>query len=122
MQTVLAASVCHLYQAALVPVPATPLADYTANEADYDSYAAETMAAWFDPILAPNTGYMILSPAVQFEVGPTDPVTQNMIGGLYLLDSAGALRLTIIFTEATPMQFAGQGIPIQIAWLFPTGV
>lgn len=121
MQTVLANSVLHLFKSDLVPDPSTPLADYTAAEADYTGYAAETMAAWNTPILAPGTGFMIGSPLVQFEVGST-PTTTNIIGGAYLVDAAGDLRMTIIFTAPIPMELDGQGIPINLVWLFPTGL
>ena len=122
MQTALAAGELHLYKSSLVPDPSTPLSAYTADEADYDTYAAEALTPWFNPILAPGTGYMIQSPEVQFEVGGSDPTTPNVIGGAYLVDAGGKLRVTIIFTEPIPMQLAGQGIPINIVWLFPTGV
>ena len=121
MQTVLASSVLHLFQSSLTPTPSTPLADYTAAEADFTGYAAETMSAWNTPILAPGTGYMIGSPLVQFEVGAT-PTTTNIIGGAYLVDAGGVLRMAIIFTEPIPMQLDGQGIPINLVWLFPTGL
>lgn len=121
IRTALANSVLHLFQSDLVPEPSTPLADYTAAEADYAGYAAVTMTAWNAPILAPGTGYMIGSPLVQFAwvSGGGDP--QNTIGGCYLVDAAGKLRLTVIFTNPIPMQQAGQGIPLNLVWLFPTG-
>lgn len=122
IRTALANSVLHLFKSDFVPEPSSPLADYTADEADYDGYAAITMATWNAPILAPGTGYMIGSPLVQFVwTHDTDDV-QNVIGGCYLVDSAGKIRLTVIFTAPIPMQQAGQGIPINLVWLFPTGV
>jgi hypothetical protein len=121
MRTVLASSVLHLFTDALNPDPSTPLADYTAAEADYTGYAAETLTAWHPPILAPGTGYMIGSPLVQFEVGAT-PTTTNVIAGCYLVDAAGDLRMTVIFTSPVPMQLDGQGIPLNLVWLFPTGL
>lgn len=121
-QAALANSVLHLFKSSLVPNPSTPLSEYTAAEADYANYTPKTFAAWNDPILAPGTGYMIGSPLVQFETD--DPFTgdPNTIGGAYLVDSGGKLRLTVIFTNPIPMQLAGQGIPINLVWLFPTGV
>jgi hypothetical protein len=122
MQTALAAGILHLFKSTFVPEPATPLASYNTAEANYDAYAAIALTPWFNPILAPGTGYMIGSPEVQFEVGVTDPAVGNIIGGCYLVDAGGKLRLTVIFTEPIPMQLAGQGIPINLVWLFPTGV
>lgn len=122
VRTALANSVMHLFQSTFTPEPSDPLSAYTAAECDYAGYAAETMAAWNPPILAPGTGYMIGSPLVQFEwvAGGGDP--GNLVGGCYVVDAAGKLRLTVIFTEPIPMQQAGQGIPINLVWLFPTGV
>lgn len=120
-QTAYAASVVHLFKSSLVPTPATVLADYEAAEADYDSYAPITLTAWAGPILAPGTGYMILSPGVLFTVGATDPVTPNTVGGFWLEDAAGDLRLVGMFEPTLPMQLAGQGIPLNLLDLFPTG-
>lgn len=120
-QTAFAASLLHLFQSTFMPDPSNVLADYTAAEATYDTYAAIEMTTWFDPILAPGSGFMINSPEVQFSTGDTDPVVTNLIGGCYLVDATGHLRITIIFTAAIPMQLAYQGIPINIVYLFPTG-
>jgi hypothetical protein len=122
MQADLALSILHLFKATFVPNPSNVLADYTAAEADYDTYAPITITAWDNPILAPGSGYMILSGLQQFEVGAADPVVGNVIGGCYLVDAAGKIRQTVIFDAPVPMQFAGQGIPITLTILFPTGV
>lgn len=121
-RTALANSVMHLFQQSLSPDPSTPLTDYTAAEADYDGYAAITMAAWNAPILAPGTGYMIGSPLVQFAWEFDEESVGNVIKGAYLVDAAGKLRLTVIFTDLIPMEMAGQGIPLNVVWLFPTGL
>lgn len=120
-QTAFAASVLHLFQSTFVPDPSNPLSDYTAAEATYDTYMAQTMTTWFSPILAPGTGYMINSPEVQFQTGTSDPVVPNSIGGCFLVDSTGKLRVTVIFTNPVPFQLANQGIPINLTYLFPTG-
>ena len=122
MRSALANSVLHLFQSTLVPDASTPLADYTAAEATFTNYSAQTFATWNAPILAPGTGYMIGSPLVQFSTGASTPTTTNVIGGAYLVDSGGKLRMTIIFTENVPMQLANQGIPMNLNWLFPTGL
>lgn len=121
-RTALASSVVHLFKSDLVPTPATPLSEYTANEADYDTYAAITMTAWNDPILAPGSGYMTGSPLVQFAVGASDPTTPNLIGGCYIVDASGDLRQAVVFDQPVPMQVAGQGIPLNFVELFPTGL
>lgn len=120
-KTALALSVLHLFKSDLVIDPSTPLSAYTAEEADYDDYAAITLTAWNNPILAPGSGYMIESPYAQFEVGLTDPVVGNLIGGCYVVDVGGVLRMAVAFDSPIPMQLAGQGIPLQLIDLFPTG-
>lgn len=122
LQLAFADSVLHLFQALFTPTPSDPLASYTAAEATYDSYAPITMTAWLDPILAPGTGFMITSPEVQFSTGDADPVVPNVIGGCYLVDAAGKLRISVIFTTPIPFQMAYQGLPINLVYLFPTGV
>lgn len=120
-QTALAASVIDLFKSDLVPDPATPLADYTSNIANYTGYAQETFTTWNDPILSGSGGYMILSPLVQFMTG--NPTTvPNICGGAFVRDAGGTLRLTVIFTEPIPMQVPGQGIPITLTVFFPTGL
>lgn len=120
-RTVYANSKLHLFKSSLSPDPSTPLSEYTANEADYDAYASVVLAAWEDPILAPGTGFMIGSPLVQFEVGAVDPVTPNTIGGFYVVDAGGKIRLVGVFDTPVPMQVAGQGLPINTYDVFPTG-
>lgn len=122
MQTALAASMCHLFVSTFTPDPSSPLSDYTAAEATYDDYAAIEFTTWLPPILAPGTGFMIQSPEIQFRTGTTDPMVPNLIGGLYVVDSGGFLRITVIFTAPVPMQLAYQGIPINLVYLFPTGL
>lgn len=122
VRTALANSVLHLFKSSFVPEPGSPLSEYTAAECDFDGYAAVTMANWNTPILAPGTGYMIGSPLVQFTWAHVADDVGNLVGGAYVVDAAGKLRLTVIFTQPIPMQQAGQGIPINLVWLFPTGV
>jgi hypothetical protein len=64
---------------------------------------------------------MIGSPLIQFTWVSGGGDVGNVISGCYLLDAAGKNRLVIIFTSPIPMQMAGQGLPINLVWLFPTG-
>jgi hypothetical protein len=120
-QTAYVNSEIHLFKAGLTPTPSTTLADLVAVEADYDTYAPETLAAWLGPILAPGSGYEILSPLVVFEVGASDPVLPNNIGGWWLQDAGGRVRIIGTFNPSLPMQLAGQGIPLSVLDIFPTG-
>lgn len=119
-KTALAASVLHLAKSTLVPTGSTTKAEFAAAEADYDDYAALTLTAWNDPILAPGSGYLIQSPMVQFEVGDVDPAVGNVIGSWWIEDSTGKLRTAGTFEAPIPMQVAGQGIPMTVTIFFPT--
>lgn len=118
----MASSVMHLFKSTFTPEPSSPLSEYTAAECDYDGYAPITLTTWLAPILAPDTGYMINSPLVQFTYDFDTLGTGNTVGGCYIVDAGGKNRIAVIFTAPIPMQVDGQGIPITIVWLFPTGV
>jgi uncharacterized protein (DUF697 family) len=122
MQAAMAASMCRLFQSTFTPDASNVLADYVAAEATYSGYDALEFTTWFAPILAPGTGYMIGSPIVQFAFTASPGTPTNIIGGCFVVDSAANLRIAIIFDQPIPMQMAGQGIPLNIVWLFPTGL
>ena len=115
--------VVHLYKSTLVPTVATTLAELTAAEADYDGYASETMTAFFDPILAPVSGYLIQSPQVQFAYVDGSGQVSNTIGGAYFVDSGGALRMILALQPAEYIGMAanGDGWTFNIIDVFPTG-
>lgn len=120
-RTAMASSILHCFKSDFVPEPTDPLSAYTAAEADYAGYDPITLTAWNVPLLAPGNGYMIASPLAQFTWTAEGEDVGNIIGGVYLVDSGGKARMTIIFTEPVPMQQAGQGFPLYLVWLFPTG-
>lgn len=120
-QTEYANSVLHLFQSSLVPTTSTTKVELTAAEADFDDYVTKTLVAWFAPILAPGSGYMIVSPEVQWTCA-ADQVTGNVIGGAWLEDAGGDVRMVVIFADPVPMELADQGIPLNLADFFPTGV
>lgn len=120
-QTAYANSVLHLFQSSLVPTSSTTKVELTAAEADFDDYVTKTLAAWFDPILAPVSGYMIVSPEVQWSCA-ADQVVGNVIGGAWVEDAGGVVRMVVIFPVPVPMELADQGIPLNLADFFPTGV
>lgn len=120
-KTAYAGAVVHLGQSSYTPNGSSSKTDLEAAEADYDSYAAETIAAFLGPVLAPGTGFMILSPQVLFEVGNTDPVIGNTIGYWWMEDAAGVVRMVGVFDTPLPMEMAGQSVPLNIIDLFPTG-
>ena len=123
VQAELAASKLRLFQDSLpAPDPSTPIADYVANEADFTGYPAggETITAWLDPILDPLGGYSIGSGTEQFATD--NPTTVgNIIAGAWLENAAGDIISVVVFTTPIPMQMPGQGIPIDLRLVFPTG-
>lgn len=120
-QAALANSVVHLFKASLSPSPSTPLADYTAAEADFDGYTAQTITAFLNPSLAPGSGYQIQGPIQQFEWAHVSADVANSIAGAYLVDSTGVLIDVIIFTAPITMAGPDQAILVSFVELFPTG-
>lgn len=122
-QAVYANMVVHLYQSTLVPSITTTLAELNAAEADFSGYATETMVAWFDPIFAPASGYLIQSPQVQFAFDSGLGAVTNTVGGAYFVDATGDLRLILALQPAEYIGFAtdGDGWTFNIIDVFPTG-
>lgn len=122
-QTAYAGSVLHAYKSSFVPAENSPLADFTAAECDYDGYASQTITAFFDPIFSAQGGYQISSPLFQFAY--TDGVGHvgNTVGGLYMVDSGGDLRMVVAFDPGEYVTLAadGQGFDVSLADFFPTG-
>lgn len=120
-QTAMASSKLHLFKSSFTPSVSTTKAEFEENEADYTGYAEATITAWLAPILAPGAGFMVSSPTTQFTTGSSDPTVGNVIGGCWVEDSAGAVRLYVVFDQPVPMQLAYQGIPITLSNYFLTG-
>lgn len=121
-QTSLANATLHLFLDGFAPSINTPLADFTAQEATYETYAAKVIAAWAEPSLASVAGYNLIAPSQTFQLAAT-PATPNMIGGWYLVHSDG---LTLIdfgtFDPARPMQLIDQAVVLIPTEFFPAGV
>lgn len=120
-QTALAASVVSLFKSSLVPTPTTPKADFETAECNFDGYVTKTIAAWLGPVLAPGTGYQLVSPLLLWALGGTDPTTPNTVGGWWLEDAAGVVRMFGTFDPFLPMEIAYQSVPLFLYDLFPTG-
>lgn len=110
-----------LFKDPFVPDPTTVLADLTAAEATYDTYAAAAVAAWNTPILGPTSGYLITHNSVQFNTGTTDPAVGNVINGAWYEDATNNVRLVTTFDPGIPMQVAYQGFEFAFVDFFPTG-
>lgn len=122
-QAAYAASQIRLYQSTLVPTETTTLAELIAAECDYDGYVAQALTPWFAPILAPGSGYMTASPLVQFAYVDGVPRQSNLVGGAFLVDSGGDLRMVLALSPAeyVTMAINGQGFDVNIADVFPSG-
>lgn len=122
-QTAYAGLSVRLYKSTLVPAPSDVLADYVAAEADYDGYAPQTMTAFFEPILAPVSGYLIQSPQVQFAYVDGATHVTNTVGGAFFVDGGGKLRMVLALQTAEWIGFAvnGDGWSFNIIDVFPTG-
>lgn len=119
-KTALANSVLHLYKQGLNPTISTPLADFTANECDFDGYAAITIVAWADPIVAGN-GYVLLAPEEIFRWAHVADDVQNSVGGWYLVLAGGTLYAYGVFDPARSAAGADQAIVVAAADQFPAG-
>jgi hypothetical protein len=122
-QTAFAASKVRLFKSTLIPTPSTTKAEFVAAEADYTDYPAggEAIATWLAPILNPAGGASISAPTVQFDVTTANPPDTNLIGGAWLEDAAGKVRLVMPFAAPVPMEVQGQGFPLNLTFGFPTG-
>jgi len=122
LQTALALSKVRLFNSTLVPTPATTEAELVAAEAAFTGYPAggATITAWLDPLLDPAGGASITAPTTQFAVD-TPVVDTDVVGGFWLEDAAGDVRLIGQFAAPVPMELAGQGFPLNIKITVPTG-
>lgn len=118
VQAALAASDMHLFQAAMVTLsPLTDLADLTAAEATYTGYTAQTITAWFDPLLNGAGGASIESGLLQFSIAAPYTVG-NLIQGWFLTETGGDLVCAGDFAVAKGLNGAGDGIPFDVSLRF----
>lgn len=101
----------------IVVGPSLTAAQLAAAEADYDGYAAITVAAMTAPLLNPLGGASISTGSQQFAIAAPYAVT-NVIGGGWLEDSTGALVMAWSYGEAKPLVGAGDGIPVEQILLY----
>lgn len=121
-QARLANSVLHLFKQdpAFNPTITTPLADFNAFEADFDGYAAATIAAWGAPVLL-GAAWATYAPTQTFRwVLDTDAVG-NSIGGWYLVTAGGELMDFGIYDPPLPITGAGQAIIVTPIEITPAG-
>jgi len=120
LQGDLALSVIKLFKAGFVPTPANLVADDDAQEADYSTYAPETITAWLNLVAAVGGGYRITAPTEQFDLVST-PAVGNMIGGYWIEDAGGDVVLVTVFDAPVSMTTAGNSIQVNPTVVVPVG-
>jgi hypothetical protein len=120
LQTLLALSVIKLFKFGFVPTPADLVASYDAQEADYSTYAPETITAFLAPVAAVGGGWRITAPTEQFDLAAT-PAVGNDIGGYWVETAAGDVVLVTIFDGQVPMSVAGNSVQCNPTVTVPTG-
>lgn len=119
-KTRLANSVLHCFQAGWVPTPTNVLADFLAHECDFDGYAAITIAAWSDPVLA-GVGYAIYAPTQTFLWEHVADDVGNQVGGTFLVTAGGDLYSFTVFDPTRAAQGPDQAIITTPTDVYPAG-
>lgn len=115
-QTRLVNSVLHLFKAPFLPSITTTLADFLAQECDFDGYAAKTITAWGNPVLL-GAAWATYAPTQTFYWIFDTLGTGNMAGGWFLVTAGGELMDYAVFDPSIPVQGTGQAVvttPIEI--------
>lgn len=119
-KTRLANSVLHAFKAGFVPTPTTTLAEFAANECDFDGYAPITIATWHDPVLA-GVAYAIYAPTQTFLWEFDTLGTGNQVGGTYLVLAGGDQYQYTIFDPTRPCMGPDQAIITAPTDVYPAG-
>lgn len=119
-QVEMANCVMHLFKQGFTPTPTNTLADFAANECDYDGYAPQTIADWADPVLA-GVGYVIYAPTQTFRWAHVADDVGNMVGGFYLVTSGGELKDYTTFDPAQALTGPGMAVIKTPVEAFPAG-
>lgn len=115
-KTRMAASVMHLFKYGFIPTPTSTLADFLANECDFDGYAAATIATWGDPVLA-GQAWATFAPTQIFRWAHVSADVGNQVGGHFLVTSGGDLMDYSIYDPSIPAQGPGQAVvktPVEV--------
>jgi hypothetical protein len=105
----LANSVLRCFKFGFMPNINSTLAEFLANECDFDGYDPITIAAWNDPVLA-GAAYAIFSPTETFRWDHDTADVGNAVGGTFLVSAGGDLLSYTIFDPSRPAQGPDQAI------------
>jgi len=115
IKTSLATSKVRFFQSTLSVSQNTTKAELVAAEADFSGYTAGgyALAAWLGPVKNQAGGSVITSPTVMVltEDPDPDPFVGNTIGGFWVEDTSGDVRLVGVFDPTIPMLQIGDGFP-----------
>jgi hypothetical protein len=117
IKTALALSKLRFFKDSLSPTQFTSKASFEAAECDFDGYTTGgyTLTAWTGPLNNPGGGAVITSPLVTSAYGPAgDPAVTNQVGGWWIEDATGNVRLVGTFQPSRPQVQVGDGIVIVI--------
>lgn len=114
IKTSLATSKYRLYKAPLVPTQFTTKAQLVAAECDFSNYTAGgyPITAWLGPTNNPQGGAVINTPSINvIVVAPEDPdpLVGNTVGGFWIEDTSGDVRVVGVFSPVRPLLLAGDG-------------
>jgi len=116
LQTAMAASTLDLYQDSLVPGIQTTQAELAAAVATYSGYAQIAVATLLAPYLDPAGGASTNVATRQFQ--HSGGATSNQIGGAWMEDAGGNVRIVVAFDQPIPMSAATDAIPIDVVFNF----
>jgi len=100
----------HLLKTLIVPTPDTPIATFTAAEANFTGYAAKALGALGTPYIDPVTGaYVAAGIALDWQM--TDALAPNTIYGVFITDTTSAdIEAYEMFATPIPLSVALQGL------------
>jgi hypothetical protein len=116
LDTAMLLSTIDLYQDSLVPGIQTTQAELAAAVANYSGYAQIPVAALLPPYLDPAGGASTNMGTVQFQ--HSGGAVANTIGGAWMEDAAGNVRIVVAFDQPIPMSAATDAIPIDVVFNF----
>lgn len=116
--TSLALSKLRLFKEGLSVTQFTTKAALVAAECDFNGYTSGgyTLTAWTGPVNAPGGGSILTSPMVNVAwANPDDdPVVSNSVGGWWVEDATGNVRVVGTYSPARLAQAVGDGWPVVI--------
>ena len=115
-----ATTTCHLFKEGWAPGPGNVAADFALHEADYEGYAAATIATWSSVYIYGGGAGAFISGVDQYfpwVAGAGTP--SNTIAGFWLQDAAGMVREYVVFDTPVVISGAGQVVPVTPTILFP---